>query len=102
MNDQFEKVRELEKAIEEKYGDQSVEHLSRDLTQEEIKSLYSKNHEDSYDRESDDIVISKTRKALFKDKLKCSKCNKMSFSERDDIYLLKSKNAIIVMLKRKK
>jgi hypothetical protein len=88
----------LEKAISEKYGDRAIHHPKADWTPEkeveyleQSKEAYAKelaNRRSSEVVENDGVLV--TKKLISKTiNRSCQYCNKYSFKNRDDVYLVK-------------
>lgn len=99
MNDRYEYIRNLEEAIVEKYGENTTKSFMEDWTIEKEKDLYEKELPKFFDKQKEKEVIfldentriTKTKRDCGLKSKKCSKCNLVSFSELDDIYLVKHK-----------
>jgi len=90
-------VAKVEKAISEKYGEDTIKHPKKDWDEEkekeyiaQLKELYQKelNEEDIDKVEVNGVFV--PRKLINKNsKRSCPICNKYSFMSRDDVYMTK-------------
>ena len=88
----------VEKAISEKYGDETVQHPKRHWTQEkeqkyleQLKEYHARKDSRSQDREKTlykGILVSKNL-INRKSRKKCDWCGKYSLEEKDDVYFVK-------------
>jgi len=85
----------VEKAIAEKYGEETVQHPKKEWTDEkenkylsQLKQIYSSKQDQRDHVEVDGVLISK--KLITKEsKRSCPVCNVYSFKSRDDVYMSK-------------
>lgn len=85
----------VEKAIAEKYGNETVQHPKKEWTDEkekqylsQLKIIYNNNQSQSDHVEVDGVLISK--KLITKEsKRSCPVCNVYSFKSNDDVYMSK-------------
>ena len=89
-------IAKIEKAIKEKYGEQTIQnpksYWSKEKEQEylkQMKEFYSKLHDDGRDREErKGYLISKNFQKA-KSMRECKHCDSYSFSFEDDLYFTK-------------
>ena len=85
----------VEKAIAEKYGDETVQHPRKEWTDEkekqyldDLKKIYNHDASDGVQEEVNGVFISK--KLLTREsKRSCPVCNTYSFKSKDDVYMSK-------------
>ena len=85
----------VEKAIAEKYGEETIQHPKKEWTDEkenkylsQLKQIYSSKQDQRDHVEVDGVLISK--KLITKEsKRSCPVCNVYSFKSRDDVYMSK-------------
>ena len=77
-------VVKLEKAIAEKYGEETIQHPRKEWTDEKEKQST-----DSEDKVDVDGVLMDKKLFSRESKRSCPVCNTYSFSYRDDVYMTK-------------
>ena len=88
-------IAKIEKAIKEKYGEEAIKNPKGTWDEEketkylqDLKAFYQKNKKPKQTEEGKGFLI-KTKKRKNLVKRTCPVCSSYSFSERDDLYMLK-------------
>jgi len=89
------KIAKIEKAIKEKYGEEAIQNPKGLWDQEkeakyleELKSFYKRSHRKKESEESDGFIV-RSKKAKTEISRTCPVCGSYSFSEKDDLYMVK-------------
>ena len=88
-------IAKIEKAIKEKYGEEAIQNPKgswdkekEDKYLEELKTFYERNIRSKEVEEVDGLLI-KTRKSKTAVDRTCPVCSSYSFSDKDDLYMVK-------------
>ena len=88
-------IAKIEKAIKEKYGEEAIQNPKgswdkekEDKYLEELKTFYERNIRSKEVEEVDGLLI-KTRKSKRAVDRTCPVCSSYSFSDKDDLYMVK-------------
>ena len=91
----FNEIAKIEKAIKDKYGEEAIQNPKKLWDKEkeakyleDLKSFYERSSRDKNTEESDGFII-KTRKSKVEVDRTCPVCGSYSFSEKDDLYMVK-------------
>ena len=94
-NKDLNEIAKIEKAIKEKYGEEAIQNPKGLWDKEkeakyleDLKSFYKRSNRKKESEESDGFVI-RSKKAKTEISRTCPVCGSYSFSEKDDLYMVK-------------
>ena len=91
----FNEIAKIEKAIKEKYGEEAIQNPKGSWDKEkeakyleELKDFYKRSHRSKTTEQADGFII-KDKKSKTEISRTCPVCDSYSFSEKDDLYMVK-------------
>lgn len=91
----FNEIAKIEKAIKEKYGEEAIQNPKGSWDKEkearyleDLKSFYKRSSRSKKTEQADGFII-KDRKSKTEISRTCPVCGSYSFSEKDDLYMVK-------------
>ncbi len=91
----FNEIAKIEKAIKEKYGEEAIQNPKGSWDKEkearyleDLKAFYKRSSRSKKTEEADGFII-KDRKSKTEISRTCPVCGSYSFSEKDDLYMVK-------------